>query len=171
MRRWPVPRLIYQFGLVVSRRGSGGFPLLHLESTTERIQQCALKLGANRQEVHRHIHAVLDDDRFDEDTDWFAKARQQVEAELSLLCRPISGYTFQPAYTGPDSCIGAIIHMLKTPAQAKPTAEAISAIRNLDESINNVNSRIKDCDFIENTNPTLFNDRIDRCHPHPESTT
>lgn len=133
------------------------------EYAVSSLQRAVLQLDDRAGEVKSHVVRVLNDDRFSTDSPWIEEARLQVLDELSLLLRPVSGYSFDPALPEPESrpssCIDAMIHMLGRGGRgARAIAEGDTGrvIEELDEATKRAKKRRRDCGFIDNHNPDLL---------------
>jgi len=134
------------------------------EFAVRSLQDAVLSLDDRADEVKRHVVNVLNDDRYNAETDWIEDARQQVLDEIRILLRPVSGYSFDPPMEGPNNCIAAMIHMLgsgRSGARAVPMGQASQDIREFDDALNRASNRRRDCSFIETHSPELLA-RIDR---------
>ena len=138
------------------------------ENAVISLQQAVLELDDRAGEVRRHVVGVLNDDRFNIDSPWIEEARLQVLDELSLLLRPVSGYSFDPPLPEPESrqssCIDAMIHMLGNGhrgSRAIAEGDTGHMIEELDEATKRAKKRRRECGFIDNLNPELL-EKADR---------
>ena len=97
------------------------------------VTEAALKAAKNEKStILRYVSSVLNDERYDENTEWIESARLQVIDELKLLLMPVSGYNLDPEISDNRNCLTAIISIIKG-TNAIPMEGVDGAIIEFDE--------------------------------------
>jgi superfamily II DNA or RNA helicase len=97
-------------------------------------EQTLDKLKNSKSLILNYVSSVLNDERFNENTEWIESARLQVIEEIELLLMPISGYEFEPKIESGANCLTAIISINKG-GSAIPTAGVSDTVREYDNII------------------------------------
>jgi superfamily II DNA or RNA helicase len=119
---------------------------------------------SNKNAIQSHICKVLADERYEVGTNWFDEAISQVEDELKLLLKPISGYQFEPELPEPKSVIAAIRHIRssgRTTNPARPVGNTNQLVEEYENSLSNCRDGKTRIGFLSIEHSDLLS-RIDR---------
>ena len=132
---------------------------------TGLIQESVLRLDDRKTQVLSHINNVLNDDRFDDSTDWFEEARLQVYDELRLLCRPVSGYQFEPSLVAEPATVMAGIRHILGGAIARPIDGINQIVEDLDNATNEAGFKRRDIGFLDELHSSILRDIDEQLGP------